>query len=84
MTSVRRAQAGFKDMSSSLASSFSKVGAAIGLAFGTQQLVSFGKEAVQLAAKAEGVERAFKRIGSQGLLNNLRAKQRGGRLVIYN
>jgi hypothetical protein len=73
----KKAQAGFKGMASSLASSFSKVGAAIGLAFSTQQLVSFGKEAVQLAAKAEGVERAFKRIGSQGLLNDLRKATRG-------
>ena len=73
----KKTQAGFKDMSSSLASSFSKVGAAIGIAFGTQQIVDFGKEAVKLAAKAEGVERAFKRIGSQGLLNDLRAATRG-------
>jgi hypothetical protein len=50
----KKSQAGFKDMSSSLASSFSKVGAAIGLAFGTAQIISFGKEAVKLAARAEG------------------------------
>jgi len=73
----KKTQAGFKDMSSSLASSFSKVGAAIGLAFSTQQLVSFGKEAVQLAAKTEGVERAFRRISSKGLLNDLRTATRG-------
>jgi hypothetical protein len=76
----KKSQAGFKDMSSSLASSFSKVGAAIGLAFGTAQIISFGKEAVKLASQMEGVERAFKRIGganSDSLLDGLRKATRG-------
>jgi len=76
----KKTQAGFKDMSSSLASSFSKVGAAIGLAFGTAQIISFGKEAVKLASQMEGVERAFKRIGganSDNLLDGLRKATRG-------
>jgi hypothetical protein len=56
---------------------FKNVAAAIGIAFGVQQIISFGKEAVQLAAKAEGVERAFARIGSPSLLEGLRAATRG-------
>ena len=76
----KKTEKGFAGMSSSLSSSFAKVGAAIGLAFGTQQLVSFGKEAVTLASQLEGVERAFKRIGganSANLLNGLRTATRG-------
>lgn len=73
----KKTQAGFKDMSSSLASSFSKVGAAIGLSFGTAQIISFGKEAVQLAAKAEGINRAFSRLNNPSLLADLRKATRG-------
>lgn len=70
----------FKKTSSSLVSQFSKVGAALGVAFGAQQLVQFGKEAVTLASQMEGVERAFKRIGganSANLLDGLRKATRG-------
>jgi len=70
-------ESNFSKTSSSLISQFSKVGAALGIAFGAQQLVAFGKEAVNLAAKAEGVERAFKRIGSADLLKDLREATRG-------
>jgi hypothetical protein len=69
-----------KDMQSSFTSAFKKIGAAAGIAFGTQQLVQFGKEAVQVAAQFEGVERAFKRIGganSANLLKGLRDATRG-------
>lgn len=73
----KKTEAGFKEMSKSMTSSFSKVGAAIGLAFGTQQLISFGKEAVQLAARAEGIRSAFNRLNNPNLLANLRAATRG-------
>ena len=73
----KKTQAGFKDMSSSLASSFSKVGAAIGLAFGTAQIISFGKEAVKLAARAEGIETAFRKLNNPKLLDDLRRATRG-------
>jgi iron-sulfur cluster repair protein YtfE (RIC family) len=73
----KKSQAGFKDMSSSLASSFSKVGAAIGLAFGTAQIISFGKEAVKLAARAEGIETAFRKLNNPRLLDDLRRATRG-------
>lgn len=76
----KQTQAGFKTMSNDMVSSFKKVGAALGLAFGAQQIVSFGKEAVKLASQLEGVERAFKRIGganSANLLQGLRTATRG-------
>lgn len=76
----KQTQDGFKDMSKGMAADFKKVGAAIGLAFGAQELISFGKEAVKLASQMEGVERAFKRIGganSANLLDGLRSATRG-------
>lgn len=76
----KKTQDGFKSMSNGMVNDFKKVGAAIGLAFGAQQLVSFGKEAVKLAGQMEGVERAFKRIGganSANLLDGLRKATRG-------
>jgi hypothetical protein len=53
-----------------------KVGAAIGIAFGVQQIVNFGKEAVLLAAKAEGIKQAFDRIADKDFLANLRKATR--------
>lgn len=67
----------YSQMSTSVTTSLKNIAGAVGIAFGTQQLIAFGKEAVQLAAKAEGVERAFKRIGSPQLLADLRAATRG-------
>ena len=54
-----------------------KVGAAMLAAFAADRIVAFAKEAVELAAKAEGVERAFKRVGSAQLLDGLRSATRG-------
>ena len=76
----KKTQAGFKTMSNDMVSSFKKVGAAFGLAFGAKQVISLGKEAVKLASQLEGVERAFKRIGganSDNLLQGLRTATRG-------
>jgi|694.fasta_scaffold11621_14 hypothetical protein len=56
---------------------FKKLGAAMLAAFAADRIVAFAKEAVELAAKAEGVERAFKKIGSADLLNGLRSATRG-------
>lgn len=76
-TERKKTEAGFKEMSKSLGSSFAKLGATIGIAFGAAEAVRLGKEMVTLAAQAEGVERAFKRIGSAELLADLRKATRG-------
>jgi len=73
----KKVQNGFKDMSKGMAADFKKVGAAIGLAFGVDQLVSFGKEAVRVAAQAEGIRTAFARLNQPNLLNELRKATRG-------
>ena len=46
-------------------------------AFSTEQIVRFGFEAVQMAGKLEGVERAFNKLNKPELLNELRAATRG-------
>jgi len=54
-----------------------KVGGIIAAAFTVDRIVAFGREAVKLAAQAEGVERAFRRVGSPQLLEGLRRATRG-------
>ena len=48
-----------------------KLGAAFGIAFGVNEVINFGKELFNLAAKAEGVRKAFERIAPTGLLSSL-------------
>ena len=54
-----------------------KVGAAMGIAFGVSELISFGKEIIGLASKTEGVKRAFDRLGMPSLMNDLKTATRG-------
>ena len=56
---------------------FKKLGAAMLAAFAVDKIISFTKEAITLAAKAEGVERAFAKIGSPELLAGLRNATNG-------
>lgn len=67
----------YSKASSSIVSGLKNIAVAAGVAFGTQQLVAFGKEAVQVAAKAEGVERAFNKLNRANLLDELRRATRG-------
>ncbi|PVY43258.1 hypothetical protein [Pontibacter virosus] len=50
---------------------------AVGIAFGVQQVLQFGKELFDLAKKAEGVELAFARIGSREQMQKLREQTKG-------
>ena len=54
-----------------------KVGAAMGIAFGVSEIISFGKEIIGLASKTEGVKRAFDRLGMPSLMNDLKTATRG-------
>ena len=49
-----------------------KVGGLIGIAFGVQQLVSFGRELFNMSGQLAGIEDAFKRIATAKDLENLR------------
>jgi len=72
-----KAVGGMNAQVGSLTESLKKMAVGLGIAFSAQQLVQFGKEVVNIAAKAEGVERAFARIGSPQLLDGLRKATRG-------
>lgn len=58
-------------------SSVVSIGSAIGVSFGVTELVSFGKEAIDLASKMEGIETAFKKLNRPDLLDNLREATKG-------
>lgn len=61
----------------SFGSTIGKIGAQIGIAFGLIEVLKFGKELVNLAGEAEGIERAFNRIGGQDVFNELKSATRG-------
>lgn len=61
----------------SLIGIFKKIGTTLGIAFGAQQLITFGREAVELAAKGEGIRHAFERLNDPTLLDRLRQATRG-------
>jgi len=63
--------------SSVLSSAFKKLGGVIAAAFAVDRIISFGKEAVRVAAQAEGIERAFNKLNRPNLLANLRRATRG-------
>lgn len=76
----KKVQKGFKEMSTGLSSTFKKLGGMIAATFAVDRIVDFTAETIKLAASAEGVERAFRRIGganSANLLSGLRNATRG-------
>jgi hypothetical protein len=56
-----------------LITSFRSIAGAVGIAFGIQELLAFGKELVQLGYKSQGVTKAFNAIASSQDLGALRA-----------
>ena len=67
---------GMNKKSGDLMATFKKMAGVIGVAFGTQQIIAFTREAMMLAAKAEGVKAAFDKLNSPDLLSNLREATR--------
>lgn len=66
--------------SSGIASVFSSIrgiAGAVGVAFGTQQLVQFGIELFNIAKQAEGIELRFAKIGDTSGLDKLRVATKG-------
>jgi len=60
-----------------LNSAFGTLGTTIIAAFAVHRIISFGKEAFNLAAKAEGVKIAFDKLNNPNLLASLRTATRG-------
>ena len=54
-----------------------KLGGLIAGAFALRQLLRFGAEILNIAARAEGIERAFKKLDDPNLLNDLKRATRG-------
>jgi len=54
-----------------LTSSMKKLGGILAATFATERILQLGMEMVQLAAKAEGVKNAFKKLNDSALLRNL-------------
>ncbi len=54
-----------------------KLGGIIAAAFGVREIINFTKEAVNLAAEAEGVKKAFEKIGSPEVMGQLKKATRG-------
>lgn len=75
--SAKNVEQSYSGMSASLNKAFKSLGATIAAAFAVERIISFGKEAIKLSAQAEGVERAFRRIGSPQILEGLRRATRG-------
>lgn len=74
---AKNTESEYSKMTSNLMGQFKNLAGAIGVAFGTQQMISFAREAVNVAAKAEGIERAFRKLNDPNLLNDLRKATRG-------
>jgi hypothetical protein len=72
-----KAVGGMSASVTSLTTQMKSLAAAVGIAFTLDRVVAFARESVKLAASAEGVERAFKRIGSPQILDGLRKATRG-------
>jgi hypothetical protein len=69
---------GAKSSVSSFGDTVKKLGAIIGIAFGVREIVNFSKEAMKLAAEAEGVKNAFMKIGSaKSVLEDIKRATRG-------
>ena len=73
----QKAIQGVEKSTKSFLSTLKNVAGAIGIAFGVKELISFGKEAVTVAAKAEGIKKAFDKLNSPNLLADLRKATRG-------
>jgi hypothetical protein len=77
-TSLTSLQSTTASMGDKMMSTFKAIGGAMVAAFAVQKLISFGEECMRLAAKVEGVQNAFVKMGgSTKILDDLKAATRG-------
>lgn len=74
---TKKVEKDYSKMAGGITTSLKSIAGAVGIAFGTQQIIQFSREAVQLAGKLEGVERAFNKLNKPNLLADLRKATRG-------
>jgi hypothetical protein len=75
--SAKEVEGSYSKMANGLAADFKKLGQVIGVTFALDQVRRFAAESIRVAANLEGVERAFRRIGSPQILQGLRDATRG-------
>lgn len=66
-----------QDQFEKFSNTITRIGAALGIAFGATEIVNFGKEAIKLASQMEGVEAAFTRIKGPQIMAELRDSVKG-------
>lgn len=71
-TSTASVSDSFDKMATNVTNQLKSVATTIAAAFAVERLISFGAEAVKVAAKVEGVKVAFARLNDPTLLNELR------------
>ena len=54
-----------------------RIGSVLGIAFGAQEIIAFGKELFRISQEAEGVRAEFQRIADESDLENLRRSVKG-------
>lgn len=72
-----RSKTASNSMENAFVGKLKNIASSIAAAFSVQQIAKFATEAVNLAAKAEGIESAFNRLNKPNLLGNLRSATRG-------
>lgn len=75
--SAKGTEDAFTKMGDNITNQFKQIGAGIAGAFAVDRLLTFGKEAVLLAAKVEGIEQGFSRLNNPLLLGDLRKATKG-------
>lgn len=74
---IAKAEAPMIALQKGLTDQFKGVATTMAAAFAVDRVISFGAESVQLAAKVQGVQKAFERLNDPTLLNELRAATKG-------
>lgn len=77
MAALKAKQDQLTPVTSKLSSAFTKLGAIAAAAFSVNAIVSYTKEAINLAATAEGVQRGFDKLNRPTLLDELRKATKG-------
>jgi hypothetical protein len=75
--SAKNTEKHFESAGASIKQTAVQMAGALGVAFGVTQVIQFGKEAVALAGKLEGIEKAFNKLNNPKLLDDLRKATKG-------
>lgn len=74
---MKKAEGRVESSAKRMGDTFKKLAIYGGIGLGAQELLSFGKEAIKLAGKVEGVREAFSKLNDKNLLRELKEATRG-------